>query len=483
MEIKSLNSKNKGEYLMYKNKKVLVAGGTGTIGIPLIKKLIELKANVTVVSMDSVEYAKTVLGDNVSFMQMDLTNFNNCLRVTKNQDYVFNLVGIKGSTGIGETKVASYFVPMLRFQTNLMEASFRNDISRYLFVSSVCAYPQLSFPKEEDCLWNGLPKQNDRIPGLAKRIGEIQGEAYLQEHGWDAVRIVRPSNVYGPFDDFDPATAQVIPALIRRMIDGENPIKVWGDGSAVRDFIFSEELADWILVALEKAPPCVPINLGSGKGVTIKELAETIAQCVPEPPQIEWDTTKPSGDPVRILSMERAKKLMGFKLKTDLKEGIKKTVDWYLDNEELANQKKGYILTSKERQFLLPLAELIDRLTIGQIKEVLIPENKKSYAQEMQKLAHDIDLMIEEGELKLSARLIRIIIVLSQMNLHIWYNKDKMQNDQDHYLELLKFAHQLNGIRNQMKNLLLEETGDKEKSAIRTNFNTDNLKGWDISIE
>lgn len=181
--------------------------------------------------------------------------------------------------------------------------------------------------------------------------------------------------------------------------------------------------------------------------------------------------------------MERAKKLIGFKLKTDLKEGIKKTVDWYLDNVELANQKKGYILTSKERQFLLPLAELIDRLTIDQLKEVLIPENKESYAQEMQKLAHDIDLMIEEGELKLSARLIRIIIVLSQMNLHIWYNKDKMQNDPEHYLELLKFAHQLNGIRNQMKNLLLEETGDKEKSAIRTNFNTDNLEGWDISIE
>ncbi len=468
---------------MYKNKKVLVAGGTGTIGIPLVKRLIELEAIVTVVSMDSVEYARAVLGDNVSFMRRDLTSFNNCLSATKNQDYVFNLVGIKGSTGIGETKVASYFVPMLRFQTNLMEASFRNGVSRYLFVSSVCAYPQLSSPKEEDCLWNGLPKQNDRIPGVAKRIGEVQGEAYLQEYGWDAVRIVRPSNVYGPFDDFEPATAQVIPALIRRMIDGENPVKVWGDGSAVRDFIFSQEVADWMLVALEKAPPCVPINLGSGKGTTIRELAENIAQCVPEPPQIEWDTTKPSGDTVRILSMERAKKLIGFRSKTDLKEGIKKTVDWYLNNAELAHPKKRYIMRSKERQYLLPLAELIDRLTIDQIKEVLIPENKESYAQEMKILAHDLDLIIEERELKLSARLIRIITILSQMNLHIWYNKDKMQKDPKHYSELLKFAHQLNGIRNQMKNLLLEETGDKEKSAIRTNFNIDGLEGWDISIE
>ncbi len=468
---------------MYKDRKVLVAGGTGTIGIPLVKRLIELKANVTVVSMDSVEYSRAVLGDKVFFMRRDLTNFNNCLDATKNQDYVFNLVGIKGSTGIGETKVASYFVPMLRFQTNLMEASFRNGVSRYLFVSSVCAYPQSSLPKEEDCLWNGLPKQNDRIPGLAKRIGEVQGEAYLQEYGWEAVRIVRPSNVYGPFDDFDPATAQVIPALIRRMIDGENPVKVWGDGSAVRDFIFSEEVAYWMLVALEKAPPCVPINLGSGKGTAIKELAETIAQCVSEPPRIEWDTAKPSGDSVRILSMERAKKLIGFQSKTNLKEGIKKTVDWYLGNAELAHPKKGYTMRRKERRYLLPLAELIDRLTIDQIKEVLIPENKESCAEEMKKLAHDIDLIIEERELKLSARLIRIIIMLSQMNLHIWYNKDKMQKDPEHYSELLKFAHQLNGIRNQMKNLLLEETGDKEKSAVRTNFDTDGLEGWDISIE
>lgn len=324
---------------MYKNKKVLVAGGTGTIGIALVKRLIALEANVTVVSMDSVEYTRAVLGYNVSFMQMDLTNFSNCLRATKNQDYVFNLVGIKGSTGIGETKVASYFVPMLWYQTNLMEASFRNSVSRYLFVSSICGYPQSSVPKEEDSMWDGMPKQNDRFSGLAKRIGEIQGETYLQQYGWDAVRIVRPSNVYGPFDDFDPATAQVTPALISRMIDGENPVKVWGSGSAVRDFIFSKELADWLLVALEKAPPCVPVNLGSAKGTTIKELAETIAQCVSVPPQIEWDKTKLSGDPIRILSMERAKELLGFELKTELKEGIQKTVDWYLSNLELAKHK------------------------------------------------------------------------------------------------------------------------------------------------
>lgn len=139
-------------------------------------------------------------------------------------------------------------------------------------------------------------------------------------------------------------------------------------------------------------------------------------------------------------------------------------------------------MKSKEREFLLPITELIDRLTIDQIKEVLINDNKDNFSQEMEKLTHDIDMIIEERNLKLSARLIRIIIIISQMNLHIWYNKDRMQDDQEHYSELLKLAHQLNGIRNQMKNLLLEETGDREKSAIRTNFNTDGLE-WCVSVK
>ncbi len=318
----------------FKDKNVLVAGGTGTIGIPLVKKLLELEANITVVSMDSPAYARYLFADKVAFQKKDLTDFRNCLKVTHGKDYVFNLVGIKGSTGIGETKVASYLVPMLWFQTNLMEASFRNKVKRYLFVSSICAYPQSAIPKEEDTIWDGMPKQNDRMPGIAKRIGEIQGEAYLLEYGWDAVRIVRPSNVYGPYDDFNPATAQVIPSLIKRIFDGENPLRVWGDGTAVRDFIYSDDVAYWLLAAIDQSPPCFPINLGSGKGTSIKELVEVISGYAPNPPKIIWDTTKPTGDPARILSIARAEKSLNYKLLTDLREGIKKTIDWYLNNKK-----------------------------------------------------------------------------------------------------------------------------------------------------
>jgi hypothetical protein len=137
---------------------------------------------------------------------------------------------------------------------------------------------------------------------------------------------------------------------------------------------------------------------------------------------------------------------------------------------------------TKERKFTLPLAELVDRLTIDQIKEVLRPQHRESFALEMEKLCHDIDVIIEEKNLYMTSRLMRIIIALAQLNLHIWQNKDRMQVEPDRYLEMLKFAHQLNGVRNQIKNLLLEETGDREKSAERSNFDTDGLEGWDISI-
>lgn len=318
----------------YKRKKVLVAGGTGMIGTCLVNKLLELDCDVTIASLETRKYAERLFGRKVKFIRIDLTDFTNCLKVTKNKDLVFNLLGIKGSVGIGQTKTASFLIPMLRFQTNLMDAAFKNDIKGFLFTSSICAYPKSDSPKDEDSVWDGLPKQNDRIPGLAKRIGEIQAESYLLEYGWKAPKIVRPSNVYGPFDDFNPQTAQVIPALIARMVSGENPVKIWGGGSAIRDFIYVSDVVEGIILALEKAPSCVPINLGSGKGASIKRIAQTIADNMPSKPKLSWDTTKPTGDPVRILSVKRARSLLNFKTKTTLEDGIQKTVEWYLKSHK-----------------------------------------------------------------------------------------------------------------------------------------------------
>lgn len=326
----------------YAQQKVLVAGGTGTTGIPLVERLVALGARVTVVSMDEPDYAKQVLGPSVAFERADLRELEACLEAVRGQDIVLNLIGAKGSTGIGTSLAASYFVPMLRYQTNFMDAAFQAGVSRFLFVSSICAYPQAEL-HEEDNLWNGMPRQNDRYPGIAKRVGEVQAQTYLEEHGWDAVRIVRPSNIYGPFDDFNPATAQVIGALIGRVAAGEAPLKVWGDGSAIRDFIFSEDAADGMLVALEKAPACLPINLGSGTGATIREVAEAVAEQAPHRPRIEWDPSGPTGDPVRVLSMKRAMDVIGFEAPTSLRDGIGKTMSWVLEHPDLAGAKRSMV--------------------------------------------------------------------------------------------------------------------------------------------
>ena len=187
----------------------------------------------------------------------------------------------------------------------------------------------------------GLPGANGRFMGIAKRAGEIQAEAYLRQHGWDAVRIVRLANVYGPYDNFDPHIARVIPSLIHRMTSGEDPVKIAGDGTAVRDFIYSEDVVEGMLSALEKAPPCLPINLGSGVGHTIKSVAETVADLVPKRPRIQWEPTRPTGDRIRVLATERAKQVLGFEARTSLREGIKKTIDWYLANTGLATCQRG----------------------------------------------------------------------------------------------------------------------------------------------
>ncbi|HPG00738.1 MAG TPA: NAD-dependent epimerase/dehydratase family protein [Kiritimatiellia bacterium] len=321
--------------LAYKGKKVLVTGGTGTIGVPLVRKLMQLGADVTVVSLDERSRAKKVFGTDEFFRRGDLTKYEVCAQYAKGMDSVFHLVAVKGCTTIGTSKVASAFVPFVLSNTNMMEASFRCGVRRYLFVGSICEYPNLEVRHEDD-VWNGPPQANDRYTGIAKRTGEAQAETYLHEYGWDAVRIVRPSNVYGPYDDFDPKTAQVIPALISRMVGGENPVRVSGDGSAERDVIFSEDVAWGMILALEKAPPCVPINLGAGKGYTIKEVAQTIADLVPGNPGIQWDPAAAGGDKKRILDTERAKKLLGFEPQTGLRTGIRKTIDWFLENREMA---------------------------------------------------------------------------------------------------------------------------------------------------
>lgn len=325
---------------MYMGTRVLVAGGTGLIGVPVVRKLVDLGAKVTVASLQPREVAQVNLGktfDRVEFLRADLTDPQASDDIVRGHKFVFNLVGIKGSVGVGLSRVASVMVPTIRFQTNLLDSSYRAGVERFLFVGSVCSYPQAELHSEES-MWNGQPLQNDRYTGIAKRVGEAMAEAFEMEHGWDAVRIVRPSNVYGPFDDFNPKSAQVIPSLISKAVSASTTLKVWGDGSAVRDFVFSEDVAHWMVRVLEEAPSNFPLNIGSGTGHTIREVAEAVVRQVRPSLELEFDGSMPSGDPVRLLSVDRITDLLSYENLTKLDEGIRRTFEWFRHSSELQRE-------------------------------------------------------------------------------------------------------------------------------------------------
>ncbi len=317
----------------YKNKKVLVTGGTGLIGRPLVDMLVQAGADVTIASLDDPSRAPK----GVKFTQVDLRELSSCINICKDQEIVFQLAGIKGSPKMCAEKPASFMVPTVMFSFNMMEAARRSGVERFLFTSSVGVYSPAEVFYEDD-VWKTFPSPNDRFAGWAKRLSELQAEAYKIEHDWDKISIVRPANVYGPFDNFDPANAMVIPSLIHRALSGENPLTVWGDGSPIRDFIHAKDVARGMMLAVEKGIN-EPINLGSGAGVTIKEVAEAVAKGVPGGPlPIVWDTTKPAGDKKRLMDMTRAKSY-GFECQVSLENGIKETIEWYLNNKDQLNNR------------------------------------------------------------------------------------------------------------------------------------------------
>ena len=317
---------------MFKNKKVLVAGGTGLMGVPLVELLVELGAKVRIASLDDASRAHP----EAEFMHVDLKNIENCLKVCDGMDFVFNLLGVKGSPAATASKPASFFVPTILMATNLMEAARLKEVDGFLGCSSICVYPPSDVLYEDDA-WKGFPSEKDKFAGWAKRMGELQAEAFKIQYGWDRIAIVRPANTYGPYDSFAKESAMVVPSLIRRAVDGENPFRIWGDGSAVRDFIHAKDIARGMILAAEKMIGQA-INLGSGTRVTIKELVEIIVSHLDVKPEVIWDTSKPTGDQCRVMDLSGARSI-GFEPKISLKQGIKEVMDWYKANKTHVNNR------------------------------------------------------------------------------------------------------------------------------------------------
>ena len=325
---------------MYEGKKVLVTGGTGLIGRPLVEMLVERGAKVRIASLDDPSRAHP----EAEFYRVNLMQFENCMKICEGMDFVFHLAGIKGSPAMTAKKPASFFVPTITFNTNMMEAARQCGAQKYLFTSTIGVYAPAEVFYEDD-VWKTFPSENDKFAGWAKRMGELQAEAYRIEYGWDAIVIVWPANVYGPYDNFDTNNAMVIPSLIKRALDGENPLTVWGDGSAIRDFIHAKDVALGMLFAMEKGSR-QPINLGSGIGISIKRIVEIIIDNMKDKPKVIWDTSKPSGDRKRLMDIARARAI-GFEPKMSIEDGIRESMEWYQQNREIAAKRYNVFVEKK----------------------------------------------------------------------------------------------------------------------------------------
>ena len=313
---------------MFQDKKVLIAGAAGLIGRQLVDLLLDEGAQVHVCDIKNPEESFL---KKVNYKKLDLTEYLNCIRVCEDMDYVFNLLCVKASPAIMLTRPADYFVPMILFNTNLMRAAKECNVPKYLYSSTLGVYAPAEVFHEDD-VWTTFPSNNDRFAGWAKRMGELQAEAYKVQHGWDGVSIVRPANTYGPYDDFDSDAAMVVPSLIKKAFNSRGKLKVWGDGTTVRDFIHSRDIARGMLIVMKESPgPYKPVNLGSGTGYTIKQLADVIVKHCGKELKIEWDPSKVSGDKIRILDTNRAKE-MGFEPLISLEDGIKDLIGWYRKN-------------------------------------------------------------------------------------------------------------------------------------------------------
>ena len=292
----------------FKNKNILVTGANGMIG----KELVNILHTTTDANAITA----------VDILNADLRDRDACKTICKDQDIIFHLAGIKGSPQRCMEAPASFSVPMIQFNANMIEAAYEADVEWFLYTSSVGVYHPAKVFKEDD-VWGTFPSENDWYAGWAKRIGELNVQAYVKEYNWNKCSIVRPANVYGPNDNFG-EWSMVVPSLIKKAMEND-VLDVWGDGSPIRDLIYAEDVARGMSHMVQNQVT-EPVNLGSGTGVTIKEVAEIVAKYFDK--EIVWDKTKPMGDMKRLMSMERAKSY-GFTPTTNLEDGIVKSIEFY----------------------------------------------------------------------------------------------------------------------------------------------------------
>jgi len=301
-------------------KRIVVTGGAGFLGSKAVQKLEERGCKEIFVPRRK----------DYNLVEMEAVK-----RLYKDAkpDIVIHLAARVGGIGANMKNPGSFFYENLMMGVQLIEQGRLSGIEKFVAIGTICAYPKFTpVPFKEEDLWNGYPEETNAPYGLAKKMLLVQSQAYRQQYGFNAIYLL-PVNLYGPGDNFDPKSSHVIPALIKKVFDaedkGEKRIVAWGSGKPTREFIYVEDAAEGIVLATEKYNKPEPVNLGAGFEISIKDLAELICELAGFDGEIEWDTSKPDGQPRRRLDTSKAKKGFGFEAKTDFRAGLRKTIEWY----------------------------------------------------------------------------------------------------------------------------------------------------------
>jgi GDP-L-fucose synthase len=318
-------------------KKILVTGGGGFIGSHVVEELLSRSRGARVTIADHAGPVKrrnlAAVWKDVRFVAAELSDPAAARRLCKGQDVVLNLAASVGGVGWNSAHPGSLFRDNMAIGTGVLEAARRADVGRFLVVSSACVYPRdCAIPTPESEGFRGAPEKTNEGYGWAKRMQEYLGRAYAEEFGME-VAIARPYNAYGPRDHFDPERSHVIAALVKRVCDGENPVRVWGDGKTTRSFLYVEDFARGILDVAEKYPKADPVNIGADDEISVADLAALIVKLSGLPSRLKFDPSKPSGQPRRRCDVAKAERELGFKARVSLTEGLAKTIAWYREHE------------------------------------------------------------------------------------------------------------------------------------------------------
>jgi len=295
--------------------RTLVTGGRGFLGSHLVERLEQEGHDVFVARGD--EY--------------DLTRMDDAARMFADagSELVFHLAAEVGGIGANRANPGRYWYANLMMGAHVLEQARIHETPKLVIVGTVCAYPKFApVPFREEDLWAGYPEETNAPYGVAKKTLLVGGQAYREQYGLNSIFLL-PTNLYGPRDNFDLETSHVIPALIRKMVESEDEVVLWADGAPTREFLFVEDCVEGLVLAAERYDGAEPVNLGAGKEISIRDLAELVADVTGYRGRIIWDTTKPGGQPRRSVDASRARELFGFEARTPLRAGVEWTVAWY----------------------------------------------------------------------------------------------------------------------------------------------------------